>query len=83
MAAIATEKWGDSPKWREFPELANSTDVIGIVGSGGFPEKSPFTVPVNRTAENFAPRHFLQNTDRYKYLLENPYGNRNFLFQFG
>ena len=65
----------DKPRWGDFPDKLNLDYIASLIRNGEwFDGKHPF-IPVNRrktSASIYAPPFFLDNEDRFEYLLVPP-----------
>ena len=65
----------DKPRWGDYPDKLDLQYIAGLVSTGQwFDGKHPFIAVRRKTtpAELFAPPYFLEQEDRFSYLLEPP-----------
>ncbi|XP_036421998.1 beta-1,4-mannosyl-glycoprotein 4-beta-N-acetylglucosaminyltransferase-like [Colossoma macropomum] len=65
---------GDFPRWGDFAEKRKLSYIRELIRTGGwFDGSTPHYPPTNPREHMFAPKYLLDNYERYRYLLENPY----------
>ncbi|XP_066530776.1 beta-1,4-mannosyl-glycoprotein 4-beta-N-acetylglucosaminyltransferase a [Hoplias malabaricus] len=68
---------GDFPRWGDFAEKRKLDYIRELIRTGGwFDDSLPRYPPTDPKEPMFAPKYLLDNYDRYRYLLENPYAKR-------
>lgn len=65
---------GDFPRWGDFEEKRKLSYIRKLIRTGGWFDGSQSSYPLTDPKEHmFAPKYLLDNYDKYRYLLENPY----------
>ncbi|XP_078286653.1 beta-1,4-mannosyl-glycoprotein 4-beta-N-acetylglucosaminyltransferase-like isoform X2 [Rhinoraja longicauda] len=65
---------GDFPRWGNYQEKRDLRYIRQLIQTGGWFDGTEQEYPPADPKEHmYAPRYLLQNYDRYRYLLENPY----------
>nr|XP_020481225.1 beta-1,4-mannosyl-glycoprotein 4-beta-N-acetylglucosaminyltransferase isoform X1 [Monopterus albus] len=65
---------GDFPRWGDYEEKRSLKYIRKLIQTGGWFDGSLQEYPpVDPKEHMYAPKHMLENYDRYRYLLENPY----------
>ncbi|XP_052397941.1 beta-1,4-mannosyl-glycoprotein 4-beta-N-acetylglucosaminyltransferase [Carassius gibelio] len=65
---------GDFPRWGDFSEKRKMSYIIELIRTGGWFDGSISDYPPSDPREHmFAPKYLLDNYEKYRYLLENPY----------
>lgn len=65
---------GDFPRWGDFQEKRKLSYIRELIRTGGWFDGSVADYPPSDPKEHmFAPKHFLDNYDKYEYLLRNLY----------
>uniref|UniRef100_A0A8B9JI01 Beta-1,4-mannosyl-glycoprotein 4-beta-N-acetylglucosaminyltransferase a n=1 Tax=Astyanax mexicanus TaxID=7994 RepID=A0A8B9JI01_ASTMX len=68
---------GDFPRWGDFPEKLKPTYIMELIRTGGwFDDSDPSYPPSDPKEHMYAPKYLLENFEKYRYLLENPYAKR-------
>ncbi|XP_060760267.1 beta-1,4-mannosyl-glycoprotein 4-beta-N-acetylglucosaminyltransferase a [Neoarius graeffei] len=65
---------GDFPRWGDFEEKRKLSYIRELIRTGGWFDGSVSSYPQTDPKEHlFAPKYLLDNYEKYRYLLENPY----------
>ncbi|KAJ8001643.1 hypothetical protein DPEC_G00171600 [Dallia pectoralis] len=65
---------GDFPRWGDYEEKRNFNYIRDLIRTGGWFDGSIQEYPPSDPKEHmYAPKYMLEQYDRYRYLLENPY----------
>ncbi|KAL6460720.1 hypothetical protein MHYP_G00306860 [Metynnis hypsauchen] len=65
---------GDFPRWGDFVEKRKLSYIQELIRTGGwFDGSTPHYPPAKPNEHMFAPKYLLDNSERYDYLLKNPY----------
>ncbi|XP_047434022.1 beta-1,4-mannosyl-glycoprotein 4-beta-N-acetylglucosaminyltransferase isoform X2 [Mugil cephalus] len=65
---------GDFPRWGDYEDKRDLNYIRDLIRTGGWFDGSLQEYPpVHPTEHMFAPKFMLENYDKYRYLLENPY----------
>ncbi|XP_072530603.1 beta-1,4-mannosyl-glycoprotein 4-beta-N-acetylglucosaminyltransferase a [Salminus brasiliensis] len=68
---------GDFPRWGDFAEKRKLTYIKELIRTGGwFDGSAPHYPQTNPKEHMFAPKYLLDNFERYRHLLDNPYEKR-------
>ncbi|KAM6940265.1 beta-1,4-mannosyl-glycoprotein 4-beta-N-acetylglucosaminyltransferase isoform 1-T3 [Xenentodon cancila] len=65
---------GDFPRWGDYEDKRDLNYIRNLIRTGGWFDGSLQEYPpVDPKEHMYAPKYMLENYDRYRYLLENPY----------
>ncbi|XP_026870436.2 beta-1,4-mannosyl-glycoprotein 4-beta-N-acetylglucosaminyltransferase [Electrophorus electricus] len=65
---------GDFPRWGDYEDKRDLNYIRELIRTGGWFDGTVQEYPPSNPKEHmYAPRHMLDNYNRYRYLLENPY----------
>ncbi|XP_068606922.1 beta-1,4-mannosyl-glycoprotein 4-beta-N-acetylglucosaminyltransferase [Brachionichthys hirsutus] len=65
---------GDFPRWGDYEDKRDLNYIRDLIKTGGWFDGSLQEYPLADSKEHmYAPRYMLEHSDRYRYLLENPY----------
>ncbi|XP_018601573.2 beta-1,4-mannosyl-glycoprotein 4-beta-N-acetylglucosaminyltransferase-like isoform X2 [Scleropages formosus] len=65
---------GDFPRWGDYEDKRDLNYIQELIRTGGWFDGSVLEYPPTDPKEHmYAPKYMLNNYDRYRYLLENPY----------
>lgn len=65
---------GDFPRWGDYEEKRKLSYIKELIRTGGWFDGSVSSYPLAHPKEHmFAPKYLLDNYEKYRYLLENPY----------
>lgn len=65
---------GDFPRWGDYEDKRDLNYIRDLIRTGGWFDGSLQEYPpVDPKEHMYAPKYMLENYDRYRYLLENPY----------
>ncbi|XP_030594744.1 beta-1,4-mannosyl-glycoprotein 4-beta-N-acetylglucosaminyltransferase [Archocentrus centrarchus] len=65
---------GDFPRWGDYEDKRDLSYIRDLIRTGGWFDGSLQEYPpVDPKEHMYAPKYMLENYDRYRYLLENPY----------
>lgn len=65
----------DYPRWGSIPEKMDLKNIISLVREGKWFDGGKIPEADINSDSFYAPQHMLENTDRYRYILINPYVN--------
>ncbi|KAL4647813.1 beta-1,4-mannosyl-glycoprotein 4-beta-N-acetylglucosaminyltransferase-like isoform X1 [Arapaima gigas] len=69
---------GDFPRWGDYEDKRNLNYIRELIRTGGWFDGSILEYPPTDPKEHmYAPKYMLNNFDRYRYLLENPYAKES------
>ncbi|XP_061576553.1 beta-1,4-mannosyl-glycoprotein 4-beta-N-acetylglucosaminyltransferase isoform X2 [Cololabis saira] len=67
---------GDFPRWGDYEDKRDLNYIRNLIRTGGWFDGSLQEYPpVDPKEHMYAPKYMLENYDRYRYLLENPYNS--------
>ncbi|KAF7686490.1 beta-1,4-mannosyl-glycoprotein 4-beta-N-acetylglucosaminyltransferase a isoform X2 [Silurus meridionalis] len=65
---------GDFPRWGDYKEKRKLSYIKHLIKTGGWFDGSLSNYPLTDPKEHmFAPKYLLENFDKYRYILQNPY----------
>ncbi|XP_048847375.1 beta-1,4-mannosyl-glycoprotein 4-beta-N-acetylglucosaminyltransferase-like isoform X2 [Brienomyrus brachyistius] len=71
---------GDFPRWGDFEDKRDLNYIRELIRTGGWFDGSVQEYPPSDAKEPmYAPKYLLENYDRYRYMLENPYAKKGAL----
>ena len=65
----------DKPRWGDFPDKLNLDYIASLIRNGEWFDGNQSLIPVELTdtaSHLYAPEYFLENPERFRYLLVNP-----------
>ncbi|XP_010901437.1 beta-1,4-mannosyl-glycoprotein 4-beta-N-acetylglucosaminyltransferase a isoform X2 [Esox lucius] len=69
---------GDFPRWGDYAEKRDLNYIKNLIRTGGWFDGSVGQYPHTEHKEHmYAPKYMLNNPQRYKYMLENPYAKKH------
>jgi len=72
---LETAQRHDKPRWGDYPEKLDLDYIQGLIETGGWFDGSRPFIPAHRALGDesvYAPKYFVDNWEKYKYLLEPP-----------
>ncbi|KAI1884510.1 hypothetical protein AGOR_G00227120 [Albula goreensis] len=71
---------GDFPRWGDYEDKRDLNYIRELIRTGGWFDGSVQEYPPSDPKEHmYAPKYLLDNYNRYRYMLENPYAKQNSL----
>nr|XP_023652598.1 beta-1,4-mannosyl-glycoprotein 4-beta-N-acetylglucosaminyltransferase isoform X1 [Paramormyrops kingsleyae] len=80
LRKLVSAQNGDFPRWGDYEDKRDLNYIRELIRTGGWFDGSLQEYPPSDAKEPmYAPKYLLENYDRYRYMLENPYAKKEAL----